>query len=36
MEDDHHICEVDLFEAIALLGGAEDAKKFFHKSLHTS
>ena len=35
MEDDHHIHEVDLFEAITLIEDAEDAKNFFHRSLHT-
>lgn len=29
MEDDHHIHEVDLFEAITLIEDAEDAKNFF-------
>ena len=29
MEDDHHIQEVDLFEAIALLEDAKEAKNFF-------
>ena len=29
MEDDHHIYEIDLFEAIAALEDAKDAKNFF-------
>ena len=29
MEDDHHSCEIDLFEAIALIETADEAEKFF-------